>query len=65
MQEDEEESWHNTHGENDRHIDVVTIKPFILNSIRSVLMTKTRNKYQAKAEKIEYNIKQAVLAIYC
>ena len=40
MQQDQEENWHNTDDENDRHRYTVTIKSFNFKSTRSVIITK-------------------------
>ena len=40
MQQRCEESWHHKDDENDRRIDMVTVRSFSFNSVRSAMITK-------------------------
>ena len=54
VQQSNEKSWQNSDNEMDRHIDMVTINSFTVNSIITVIMTKLETSNRQKKNSYKY-----------
>ena len=63
-QQDEETNWHNTHAEEDKSIDGVTMKSLSFSNVRSVIIIRLETSNRHTRCKMAYKI-QAVMIIQC